>query len=177
MSIDQRSLCLSNFCLCFLSYFLFIALQESAERDNLMILVKARRSGQGPAKQLKTAKTSEESSSTSDKKRTEPDAVVSATQVSDSGPESLPQKPPNRRKMSLKKSLQKRAVSSETTHEKSNSSKNNSEPELLELLEVESLNFTSLYTHPKSGNYLLILFTGGGFDLSVISIGTSMVHI
>ncbi|KAL1198036.1 Protein ALWAYS EARLY 1 [Cardamine amara subsp. amara] len=109
-----------------------ISKKESAEDDNLMALFKARRSSQGPAKQLKTAKTSEESSSISDKKKTEPDAVVSAKQVSDSGPASLPQKPPNRRKRSLKKSLQERAISSETTHEKPHSYKNNSEHELLD---------------------------------------------
>lgn len=115
---------------------MFIALQELAEDDNLKTLVKSRRSGQGPAKQLKTAKSSEESSSTSDKERTGPDAVVSATKVSNPGPVTLPQKPPNRRKMSLKKSLQKRAISSETTHDKPRSCKKLSEHELLK---VESL--------------------------------------
>lgn len=115
---------------------MFTALQESAEDDNLKTLVKARRSGQGPAKQLKTAKTSEESSLASDKKLTIPDAVVPATQVSALGPATLPQKPPNRRKMSLKKSLQERAKSLETTHDKLRSRKSLSEHELLK---VESL--------------------------------------
>ncbi|XP_024007386.1 protein ALWAYS EARLY 1 isoform X2 [Eutrema salsugineum] len=97
----------------------------------LKTLVKERRAGQGPAKQLKTAKNSEEFSSTSDKKITGPDAVVSATQVSGSGPASLPQKPPNRRKMSLKKSLQERAKTYETTPEKPHSYETFSEHELL----------------------------------------------
>ncbi|XP_010455109.1 PREDICTED: protein ALWAYS EARLY 1-like [Camelina sativa] len=105
--------------------------KESAEDDNLKTLVGARRSGQGPVKQLKTAKTSEEPSSTSDKIITGPDAVVTATQVSGSGPVTLPQKPPNRRKMSLKKSLQQRAISSETTHDKPLGCKKFSEYELL----------------------------------------------
>jgi len=112
---------------------LFIALQESAEVDSLKTLVKARRSSQGPAKQLKTAKTTVESSSASDKKITGPDAVVPATQVSASGPETLPQKPPNRRKISLKKSLQERAKSLETTHDKPRSFKKLSEHELLQV--------------------------------------------
>ncbi|KAG7552095.1 DIRP domain [Arabidopsis thaliana x Arabidopsis arenosa] len=109
----------------------FLYTKESAEDDNLKTLVKARRSGQGPAKQLKTAKTSEESSLASDKKLTIPDAVVPATQVSALGPATLPQKPPNRRKMSLKKSLQERAKSLETTHDKLRSRKSLSEHELL----------------------------------------------
>ncbi|VYS68097.1 unnamed protein product [Arabidopsis thaliana] len=106
--------------------------KESAEVDSLKTLVKARRSSQGPAKQLKTAKTTVESSSASDKKITGPDAVVPATQVSASGPETLPQKPPNRRKISLKKSLQERAKSLETTHDKPRSFKKLSEHELLQ---------------------------------------------
>ncbi|KAF8105480.1 hypothetical protein N665_0157s0065 [Sinapis alba] len=85
--------------------------KESAEDENLKASIKARRASQGPAKQQKTAKTSEESCSTTVKKITGPDAVVlSPTQVSGSGPGSLPQKPPNRRKISLKKSLQERKV-------------------------------------------------------------------
>ncbi|KAL0658541.1 hypothetical protein Bca4012_079126 [Brassica carinata] len=95
--------------------------KESAEDDNLKTLLNPRRAGQGPAKQQKTAKTSEESCSTSDKKITRPNEAVSATRVSGSGPASLPQKPPNRRKISLKKSLQERTKSSEATHNKSHS--------------------------------------------------------
>ncbi|CAF1920869.1 BnaC02g39780D [Brassica napus] len=97
--------------------------KESAEDDNLKTMFKARRADQSPPKRLKTAKTAEESSSPSDKKITEPDAVVSATQVSGPGPASLRQRPPNRRKMSLKKSLRERAKISETTHEKPHSCK------------------------------------------------------
>ncbi|KAL0692380.1 hypothetical protein Bca4012_059560 [Brassica carinata] len=102
--------------------------KESAEDDNLKTLIKARRADQSPPKQLKTAKTSEESCSTSVRKITRPDAVVSATQVSGSGPA---QRPPNRRKMSLKKSLQERARSSETTFEKPHRYEINSKHELL----------------------------------------------
>uniref|UniRef100_M4D0F2 DIRP domain-containing protein n=2 Tax=Brassica campestris TaxID=3711 RepID=M4D0F2_BRACM len=105
--------------------------KESAEDDNLKTSINARRVGQGPAKQQKTAKTSEESCSTSDKKITRPNEAVSATQVSGSGPASLPQKPPNRRKISLKKSLQERTKSSETTHNKSHSYEIDPEHELL----------------------------------------------
>ncbi|KAF3541704.1 hypothetical protein F2Q69_00024893 [Brassica cretica] len=97
--------------------------KESAEDDNLKTMFKARRADQSPPKRLRTAKTAEESSSPSDKKITEPDAVVSATQVSGPGPASLRQRPPNRRKMSLKKSLRERAKISETTHEKPHSCK------------------------------------------------------
>ncbi|WZY79284.1 hypothetical protein YC2023_025668 [Brassica napus] len=97
--------------------------KESAEDDDLKTMFKARRADQSPPKRLKTAKTAEESSSPSDKKITEPDAVVAATQVSGPGPASLPQRPPNRRKMSLKKSLRERAKISETTHEKPHSCK------------------------------------------------------
>ncbi|KAL0828156.1 hypothetical protein Bca101_051834 [Brassica carinata] len=116
--------------------------KESAEDDNLKTMFKARRADQSPPKRLKTAKTAEESSSPSDKKITEPDAVVSATQVSGPGPASLRQRPPNRRKMSLKKSLRERAKISETTHEKPHSCKK-------ELLKVEFLTFISLKTHSK----------------------------
>ncbi|KAF2550638.1 hypothetical protein F2Q68_00036651 [Brassica cretica] len=112
-------------------YALFIALQESAEDDNLKTLLNPRRAGQGPAKQQKTAKTSEESCSTSDKKITRPNEAVSATRVSGSGPASLPQKPPNRRKISLKKSLQERTKSSEATHNKSHSNEAEPHHELL----------------------------------------------
>ncbi|KAF3484631.1 hypothetical protein F2Q69_00056185, partial [Brassica cretica] len=113
------------------TYALFIALQESAEDDNLKTLLNPRRAGQGPSKQQKTAKTSEESCSTSDKKITRPNEAVSATRVSGSGPASLPQKPPNRRKISLKKSLQERTKSSEATHNKSHSNEAEPHPELL----------------------------------------------
>lgn len=94
----------------------------------------------------KRLKTSGESSSTSDRKITRPDAVVSATQVSGSGPASLPQRPPNRRKMSLKRSLQERAKSSEPTHRKPHRYETNSKHELLK---VESLTFISPRTHSK----------------------------
>ncbi|CAN7045501.1 unnamed protein product [Brassica rapa subsp. trilocularis] len=97
--------------------------KESAEDDDLKTMFEARRADQSPLKKLRTAKTAEESSSPSDKKITGPDAVVSATQVSGPGPASLPQRPPNRRKMSLKKSLRERAKISETTHEKPHSCK------------------------------------------------------
>ncbi|CAN8255736.1 unnamed protein product [Cochlearia groenlandica] len=97
--------------------------KELAEDDDkLKTLVKVRPASQGPTKQLKTAKTLAESSSTSDKKITESDAVVSAIQIPGSVPASLPQKPPHRRKMSLKKSLQERAKTSKTTHDKPHSS-------------------------------------------------------
>ncbi|CAN8265342.1 unnamed protein product [Cochlearia groenlandica] len=93
--------------------------KQAEPDDNGLIdgisVVEERQVGQCPANQLKTAKTSEESSSTGDKTITVQDAVVSATQVSGLGPASLPQKPPNRRKMSLKKSLQERAKSSHDT--------------------------------------------------------------
>ncbi|CAN6876999.1 unnamed protein product [Brassica oleracea] len=105
--------------------------KESAEDDNLKTLLNPRRAGQGPVKQQKTAKTSEESCSTSDKKITRPNEAVSATRVSGSGPASLPQKPPNRRKISLKKSLQERTKSSEATHNKSHSNEAEPHHELL----------------------------------------------
>ena len=122
-------------------------MQESAEDDDLKTMFKARRADQSPPKRLKTAKTAEESSSPSDKKITEPDAVVAATQVSGPGPASLPQRPPNRRKMSLKKSLRERAKISETTHEKPHSCKK-------ELLKVEFLTFTSPRLIQKSANFI-----------------------
>lgn len=155
---------------------MFIALQESAEDDNLKTLLNPRRAGQGPVKQQKTAKTSEESCSTSDKKITRPNEAVSATQVSGSGPASLPQKPPNRRKISLKKSLQERTKSSETTHNKSHSYEIDPEHELLK---VGVSNFIFLLGRIKNLlTYLLLFhFTGEGFDLSVTSTGTSKVHI
>ncbi|CAH2044535.1 unnamed protein product [Thlaspi arvense] len=105
--------------------------KDSAEDDHLKTLVKVRRAGEGPVKQLKILKTSEESSSISDKKITVPDAVVSATQISGSGPPSSPKKPPHWRKMSLKKSLQERAKSSETTHDKPHNYETLSKHELL----------------------------------------------
>ncbi|CAH8299612.1 unnamed protein product [Eruca vesicaria subsp. sativa] len=101
--------------------------KESCEDDNLKTIIKARRADQSPP----SAKTSEESSSTSEKKITGPNAVISATQVSGSGPASLLQKPPNRRKMSLKKSLQERAKSSEATYDKPHRYETNSKHELL----------------------------------------------
>ncbi|XP_023637492.1 protein ALWAYS EARLY 1 isoform X2 [Capsella rubella] len=105
--------------------------KESAEDDNLKTLVKARPASEGPANQLKAAKTSEESSLTSDKNITGPDAVVSASQGS-ADPVAFPQKRPDKRKMSLKKSLQQRAISSETTHDKTRSFEKLSEHELLQ---------------------------------------------
>ncbi|XP_056866024.1 protein ALWAYS EARLY 1 isoform X2 [Raphanus sativus] len=99
--------------------------KELSEDDNLKTPSNARRAGQGPAKQQKTAKASEESCSTSDKKITGRDAVVSSdTQVSGSGP-------PNRRKISLKKSLQERSKSAETTPNKSHCHELDPEHELL----------------------------------------------
>ncbi|KAL0738704.1 hypothetical protein Bca4012_014914 [Brassica carinata] len=103
----------------------------SAEDEYLKTPINARRASQGPAKQQKTAKTSEESCSTTVKKITGPNEVVSATQVSGSGPASLLQKPPNRRKMSLKKSLQERTKSSEATPNKSHNYEIDPEHELL----------------------------------------------
>ncbi|VVB15249.1 unnamed protein product [Arabis nemorensis] len=105
--------------------------KESAEDENMKTVVKTRRPGQGPVKQQKTAKTLEESFTTSDKKKTGQDAMESATQVPCLDSASLPQKPPNRRKMSLKKSLQERANPSETTHDKPHSYELPSEHELL----------------------------------------------
>lgn len=132
-SFDQWSYAPRNFGLPFFSWFLFNALKESAEDENMKTVVKTRRPGQGPVKQQKTAKTSEESSSTSDKKKTGQDAVESATQVPCLDSASLPQKPPNRRKMSLKKSLQERAKPSETTHDKPHSYELPSDHELLKV--------------------------------------------
>lgn len=103
--------------------------------------LRTKRSGQGPpqSKQLNAVKELEESTTTtSDKKRSAMDVVEVATtkEVSDSGAASIPQKPPNRRKMSLKKSLQERDnKSSETIHKASRSSRSLSEQELL--LKVE----------------------------------------
>lgn len=103
--------------------------------------LRTKRSGQVPpqSKQLKAAKELEEATTTtSDKKGPAATDVVVATtkEVSDSGPAILPQKPPNRRKMSLKKSLQERDnKSSETIHKASRSSRSLSEQELL--LKVE----------------------------------------
>lgn len=120
-------------------------------------VVKIRRAGQGPAKQLKTAKTSEESSSTSDERKTGQDAVMSGL-----GRATLPQKPPNRRKMSLKKSLQERAKSSETTHDKPHSYELLSEHELLK---VESLTSFLLYASKIWSFILLIPFFRRRFQL------------
>lgn len=118
---------------------MFIALQELSEDDNLKTPSNnARRAGKGPAKQQKTAK-AEESCSTSDKEITGRDAVVSDTQVSRSSPASLPQKPPNRRKIGLKKSLQERSKSAETTPNKSYGHELDPEHELLKVRRVESL--------------------------------------
>ncbi|XP_010550978.1 PREDICTED: protein ALWAYS EARLY 2-like isoform X2 [Tarenaya hassleriana] len=81
-------------------------MKESAHDENAKSVVKTKRTVQVPAqsKQLKTVKTLEESSSASDKKT----LPVSASA-------SLPQKPQNRRKMGLKKTLQERVKFSETT--------------------------------------------------------------
>lgn len=100
--------------------------------------IRTKRASQVPSqsKQLKTAKELEESTTTSDKKKTAVDVVVSTKQDSDSGPASLPpQKPPNRRKVNLKKSLQERAKSSETIHKVPRSSRSLSEHELLSKVE------------------------------------------
>ncbi|XP_023642732.1 protein ALWAYS EARLY 2 isoform X2 [Capsella rubella] len=105
----------------------------SQDENNMKSLVRTKRVGQGPAqsKQLKTAKTLDEFTTTSDKNRPEMDVVASTKQVSDSCPASVSQKPPNKRKKSLKKSLQERAKSSETIHKASRSSRSLSEQELL----------------------------------------------
>ncbi|KAJ4886142.1 Protein ALWAYS EARLY 2 [Raphanus sativus] len=109
--------------------------KELAQEDhNMRSYIRTKRASQVPSqsKQLKTAKELEESTTTSDKKKTAVDVVVSTKQDSDSGPASLPpQKPPNRRKVSLKKSLQERAKSSETIHKVPRSSRSLSEHELL----------------------------------------------
>ncbi|CAF2103067.1 unnamed protein product [Brassica napus] len=112
--------------------------KELAQEDvNMKSSLRTKRSGQvlpPQSKQLKVAKELEEATTTSDKKRSAMDVVEVATtkEVSDSGPASLPQKPPNRRKMSLKKSLQERDnKSSETIHKASRSSRSLSEHELL----------------------------------------------
>ncbi|KAJ0234263.1 Protein ALWAYS EARLY 2 [Hirschfeldia incana] len=106
--------------------------QEMAQEDlNVKSSLKTKRFGQGPtpSKQLKAVKELEESTTTSDKKRSAIDGEVANKEVSDSVPESLPQKkPPNRRKMSLKKSLQERDKSSDKA---SRSSRSLSEHELL----------------------------------------------
>uniref|UniRef100_A0A1J3IUE4 Protein ALWAYS EARLY 2 n=1 Tax=Noccaea caerulescens TaxID=107243 RepID=A0A1J3IUE4_NOCCA len=103
------------------------------EEHNMKYSIRTKRAGQGPpqSKQLKTVKALEETSTICDKKRAVMDVEVSTKQVSDSGPASLPPKTPNRRKMSLKKSLQERAKSSEITHKASRSSRSLSEKELV----------------------------------------------
>ncbi|XP_033146534.1 protein ALWAYS EARLY 2 isoform X2 [Brassica rapa] len=104
------------------------------ENHNMKSYLRTKRTGQGPSqsKQLKTAKELEESTTMSDKKHSAMDVVVSTKQDSDSCPAtSPPQKPPNRRKASLKKSLQERAKSSETVHKVPRSSRSLSEQELL----------------------------------------------
>ncbi|KAL0719912.1 hypothetical protein Bca4012_069236 [Brassica carinata] len=104
------------------------------EDHNMKSYIRTKRASQVPSqsKQLKTAKELEESTTVSDKKKSDMDVVVSTKQDSDSGPASLPpQKPPNRRKVSLKKSLQERAKSSETIHKVPRSSRSLSEHELL----------------------------------------------
>ncbi|KAJ0244458.1 Protein ALWAYS EARLY 2 [Hirschfeldia incana] len=109
--------------------------KELAQEDhNIKSYIRTKRAGLGPpqSKQLKTAKELEESTTVSDKKKPAMDIVVSTKQDSDTGPASLPpQKPPNRRKASLKKSLQERAKSSETTHKVPRSSRSLSEQELI----------------------------------------------
>lgn len=105
--------------------------------------LKTKRSGQGPpqSKQLKAVKELEETTTTSDKKGPAMDVEVATKEVSDSGPASLPQKPPNRRKMSLKKSLQERDKSSDKA---SRSSRSLSEQEVL--LKVKPLTSFLLHT-------------------------------
>ncbi|KAF8091859.1 hypothetical protein N665_0433s0026 [Sinapis alba] len=96
------------------------------DHHNMKSSPRTKRAGQGPSqsKQLKTVKELEESAMDV--------VVVSTKQDSDSGPASLPQKkPPNRRKVSLKKSLQERAKSSEMVHKVPRSSRSLSEQELL----------------------------------------------
>lgn len=116
------------------------------DENNMKSLVRAKRAGQGLAqsKQLKTVKELEESTTTSDKNRPVMDVVASTKQVSDSSPASVSQKPPSKRKKSLKKSLQERAKSSETIHKASRSSRSLSEQELL--LKVEPLTSLLLCT-------------------------------
>lgn len=133
----------------------FIVLQESPQdENNIHSFARTKRAGQGPAqsKQLKIVKALEESTTTSDKKRPVTDIVASPKQVSDSGPTSLSQKPPSRRKKSLKKSLQERAKSSETILKASRSSRSLTEQE--SLLKVEPL--TSLLLHTFSIWYIYI---------------------
>ncbi|KAL0719797.1 hypothetical protein Bca4012_069121 [Brassica carinata] len=104
------------------------------EDHNMKSYIRTKRASQVPSqsKQLKTAKELEESTTVSDRKKSATDVVVSTKQDSDSGPASLPpQKPPNRRKVSLKKSLQEKAKSSETIHKVPRSSRSLSEHELL----------------------------------------------
>ncbi|CAH2055030.1 unnamed protein product [Thlaspi arvense] len=111
----------------------FINKKELAQEEhNMKSLVRTKRAGQGPpqSKELKTAKALDESTTLSDNKGSVMDVVVSTKQVSDSGPASSPQKPPSRRKMSLKKSLQERDKSSDTIHKASRSSRSLSEQEL-----------------------------------------------
>ncbi|KAF8107641.1 hypothetical protein N665_0118s0013 [Sinapis alba] len=108
--------------------------QELAQEElNMKSSLRTKRSGQGPpqSKQLKAVKELEESTTTSDKKRTAMDVEVATKEVSDSGPASLQQKPPNRRKMSLKKNLQERDKSFELMQKASRSSRSLSEQELL----------------------------------------------
>ncbi|CAH8386148.1 unnamed protein product [Eruca vesicaria subsp. sativa] len=104
------------------------------EGHNMKSYHRTKRTGQVPSqsKQLKTVKELEESTTMSDKKKSAmEDVVVSTKNDSDSGPAISPQKPPNRRKVSLKKSLQERAKSSETIHKVPRSSRSLSEHELL----------------------------------------------
>ncbi|XP_019100091.1 PREDICTED: protein ALWAYS EARLY 2 isoform X2 [Camelina sativa] len=95
------------------------------DENNMKSFVRTKRAGQGPAqsKQLKTVQALEESATTSDKNRPVMDVIASTKEISDSGPASVSQKPPNKRKISLKKSLQERAKSSETIHKVSRSSR------------------------------------------------------
>lgn len=140
----------------------FFMLQElPQDENNMKSLVKTKRAGQVPAqsKQMKTVKALEESAITSDKKRPGMDIVASPKQVSDSGPTSLSQKPPNRRKKSLQKSLQEKAKSSETTHKAARSSRSLSEQELL--LKVEPLTSLLLRTSVSCTSiYLFIPISG-----------------
>ncbi|XP_019058704.1 PREDICTED: protein ALWAYS EARLY 2-like [Tarenaya hassleriana] len=108
--------------------------EESVREENAKSVVRTKRSGQAPAegKQLKTAKTLEESSPAGDKKRPDAGVTMSTIPVSASGPATLPQKPPNRRKVNLKKMLQERVKFSETTSKAPHSDESLSEHELLQ---------------------------------------------
>ncbi|CAN8260365.1 unnamed protein product [Cochlearia groenlandica] len=108
--------------------------KELAQENHIKkSLVRTKGAGQGPAqsKQLKIVKVLEESTSIVDKEKPAVDVTMPTIQVSDLDPASVLQKPPNRRKMSLKKSLQERTKSSETIPKASRSSKSMLEHELV----------------------------------------------